>query len=102
MTSFDEEIANRQAEFHDCFGGQEFLEADLIAATERLWGAAAVIYGDQAGDRAFGTLVGADPQVPHRPVGGVTHWRWKPTGCIRTSRAAWAYRLKGSRHDCAG
>ena len=59
MTSIDEEIANRQAEFHDCFGGQEFLEADLIEATERLWGAAAVIYGDQAGDRAFGTLVGA-------------------------------------------
>lgn len=52
-------IAERQAEFHDLFGGEEFLENSVIEATQQLWQVAGILYGEKAADGAFDQLVGA-------------------------------------------
>ncbi|MFG6589371.1 hypothetical protein [Sulfitobacter sp. MOLA879] len=59
MISVEDEIGERRFEFHETFGGAEFIEDSLIAATERMWEVAAVIYGDAPAEEAFGCLVGA-------------------------------------------
>jgi hypothetical protein len=52
-------IAERRAEFHDLFGGEEFLENSVIEATQQLWQVVGILYGEKAADRAFDHLVGA-------------------------------------------
>lgn len=59
MESYQIEIAERESEFRELFGGQEFLEDSIIEATEQIGRIAAIIYGEAAADTAFDHLVGA-------------------------------------------
>lgn len=52
-------IVERRAEFHDLFGGEEFLENSVIEATQQLWQVVGILYGEKAADRSFDHLVGA-------------------------------------------
>lgn len=66
MTDHHVEIAKRTSEFHDLFGGQEFLEDSIIEATEQIGRIAALLYGETAADSAFDALVGACLSVPRK------------------------------------
>ena len=59
MTDHHYEIEDRRWTFHDTFGGEEFIENSLIEATHQLCKVSAIIYGREAADSAFDTLVGA-------------------------------------------
>ncbi|WP_420380862.1 hypothetical protein [Marivita sp.] len=59
MEDHQVEIAERESEFRELFGGQEFLEDSIIEATEQIGRIAALIYGEAATDAAFDRLVGA-------------------------------------------
>lgn len=53
------EIGERISAFHDEFGGAEFIEDSLIAATHRLADIAAALFGHPAAEKAVGELVAA-------------------------------------------
>lgn len=59
MTSDHTEIEELRWTFHETFGGEEFIEGSLIEATHQLWKVSAIIYGQDAAESAFDTLVGA-------------------------------------------
>jgi hypothetical protein len=59
MENLSSIIAERRAEFHDLFGGEEFLENSVIEATQQLWQVVGILYGEKAADGAFDHLVGA-------------------------------------------
>lgn len=52
------EFTERHLEFMDRFGGEEFIEDTLIAATHRIADVADAIYGSAAAEKAINTLVG--------------------------------------------
>lgn len=52
------EFSQRHHEFMDLFGGEEFIEDTLIAATHRIADVADAIYGSVAAEKAMNTLVG--------------------------------------------
>jgi hypothetical protein len=53
------EIGERISAFHDEFGGAEFIEDSLIAATHRLADIAAALFGHPAAEKALAELVAA-------------------------------------------
>lgn len=59
MENSSSNIAERRSEFHDLFGGEEFLENSVIEATQQLWTISGILYGEKAAGGAFDHLVGA-------------------------------------------
>jgi len=57
MEIFQQVIEQRRWDFHEGFGGEEFIEDSLIAATEQLWRVASIIYGEEGAEEAFNGLV---------------------------------------------
>lgn len=57
--SVNSDIGDRMDEFHETFGGSEFIEDSVIEATEKIWEVASVMYGEEASDSAFNVLVGS-------------------------------------------
>lgn len=59
MSNFHAQISEREIEFRELFGGQEFLEDSIIEATKQIGRIAALIFGEDPADAALDLLVGS-------------------------------------------